>query len=407
MISRWFGRLRLAFTLIELLVVIAIIGVLIALLLPAVQKVREAANRIQCANNLKQMGLAIHNFHDTYGYFPNQGNSYYTGISYNPDGSVQNPKNQQAGWAFQILPFIEMDNLYKTLDTLPLDSNATPYTNPSSTNTMLLGPAFTNDMSLQGNINGAYCIDHRIESNTLNQAGRARLTPVKIYYCPSRRSAALYPGSSNNGSLTTNKLDYASTAPGPVPMHVDSNGLFIEDIGNLLGGWPNSSLNEDWQYGRTHGVIAHGNNWPGNTLKHTFASITDGTSNTMMIGEKFLMPNDYGGSPYSDDTGPFEGEDEDTTRSTASLQECLYGLNGTPCLPPSNPHRDENYDDVGGWGTGWAAQYQFGSAHPAGMNAVFADGSVHNVKYGIDPQVFNALGNINDGTNFASSPDDY
>ena len=97
----------------------------------------------------------------------------------------------------------------------------------------------------------------------------------------------------------------------------------------------------------------------------------------------------------------------DTTRSTASLQECLYGLNGTPCLPPSNPHRDENYDDLGGWGTGWAAQYQFGSAHPAGMNAVFADGSVHNVKYGIDPQVFNALGNINDGTNFASSPDDY
>ena len=111
MISRWLRRLRLGFTLIELLVVIAIIGVLIALLLPAVQKVREAANRIQCANNLKQMGLAIHNFHDTYGYFPNQGNTWYTGISYNQDGSPPSPKNQQAGWGFQILPFIEQDNL--------------------------------------------------------------------------------------------------------------------------------------------------------------------------------------------------------------------------------------------------------------------------------------------------------
>src|ERR1700757_5074594 len=125
MISRWWsGQLKLGFTLIELLVVIAIIGVLIALLLPAVQKVREAASRTQCANNLKQIGLAIHNFHDTYGVFPNQGGQSWTGIAYDSSGQPLGYKYQTAGWLFQILPFIEQDNLYKLSDVLP--PGATP-----------------------------------------------------------------------------------------------------------------------------------------------------------------------------------------------------------------------------------------------------------------------------------------
>jgi prepilin-type N-terminal cleavage/methylation domain-containing protein len=203
MIRKWL-RLR-GFTLIELLVVIAIIGVLIALLLPAVQKIREAANRIQCANNLKQMGLAIHNFHDTYGSFPNTGNQWYTGISYDQSGSVQSPKNQQAGWTFQILSFIEQQPLYNTVDTVP--TNSTPYTTPPSTNTMLLGPkaaAAQNDMSIAGNIDGAWCIDFRIGEN-----GPATATPVKIYYCPSRRAAIAYAGYGHT--------DYVAAAPGQVP----------------------------------------------------------------------------------------------------------------------------------------------------------------------------------------------
>src|SRR5260370_30068224 len=117
--------LRIGFTLIELLVVIAIIGVLIALLLPAVQKVREAANRTQCANNLKQIGLAMHNFHDTYGAYPNSGNHWDTGISYDASGAPQNFKYQQAGWGYQILPFIEQDNLYNTSDMMDVNGNPT------------------------------------------------------------------------------------------------------------------------------------------------------------------------------------------------------------------------------------------------------------------------------------------
>jgi len=107
------GQRRRAFTLIELLVVIAIIAILIGLLLPGVQKIREAASRMQCSNNLKQIGLGIHNHHDTFGILPTGGSVPWAEFTYS--GTTPQTADYQGGsWTFQILPFIEQDAVWRT-----------------------------------------------------------------------------------------------------------------------------------------------------------------------------------------------------------------------------------------------------------------------------------------------------
>ena len=110
------ARARSAFTLVELLVVIAIIGVLVALLLPAVQAARQSARRTQSLNHLKQIGIATHNFHDTFNRVPHNGTQEFTWWAFGPPWNVNPPRPQMAegcSWIYKILPFMEQQNLYE------------------------------------------------------------------------------------------------------------------------------------------------------------------------------------------------------------------------------------------------------------------------------------------------------
>jgi prepilin-type N-terminal cleavage/methylation domain-containing protein len=165
-------RSRDGFTLIELLVVIAIIGVLIALLLPAVQRVRESANRVTCSNNLRQIGLAFLSHATTYRFLPTGGNGFHVARAMS-GGAPADYSTQTWAWGYQILPFIEQGNLHANLD------------------------------------------DQEVAS-----------TPIKIYFCPTRRPpVALRGGPWEVDHYPRAMIDYAGNA-GTVNTDGDGGGIY-------------------------------------------------------------------------------------------------------------------------------------------------------------------------------------
>lgn len=290
------SRLQRGFTLVELLVVIAIIGILVALLLPAVQAAREAARRTQCTNHLKQIGLAIHNHHDTHKVFPTGGTVPWGGPSYDSNGQLHGPNQQGSGWAFQILPFMEQGNTYN-----------------------------------------------------LGTKAQIETTFVSEYQCPSRRR--------NARQAQRVLMDYASATPADSPNSWDQYWY-----GNT---WavPNNV--------RYAGAIARTGTLSSPTK---MASLRDGTSNILMISEKWLNIGNYDTGDWHDDQGWVDGWDPDTVRYTG--------------FRPIKDSRGSPY--------GWDG-YQFGSAHPAGINSLLCDGSVRMITYQVEATIFNRLGDREDG----------
>ncbi len=340
---------RRAFTLVELLVVIAIIGILVGLLLPAVQAAREAARRMSCSSNMRQIGLAFMNHESAYKYLPQgpyDGDPSLPGMVYNePVGDYESGTTccnaaSPKGWShwFKILPFIEGQSVYNLarFDLPPVHSGRT------------------------ANYNGEDDVARAI---------------IPIYYCPSRRSGAVY------GSGRFSRCDYAGNAG-------FYQGEMHENFGDIppapLGLGPRRNERTPENFGTMpgrQGIIV----WSAQGAKRKLRDITDGTSTSIMAAEKCLPHIRFGNDGGDNERWNNAGWDECVVRwhfpPKSDFDKTII-VQGTPTAPT---------------GTGTVWRRYFGSSHGSGLNATYADGSVRFSPFNVDARVWMLLCVIDDG----------
>ncbi|MCA9240838.1 MAG: DUF1559 domain-containing protein [Planctomycetales bacterium] len=338
----WSARAQRGFTLVELLVVIAIIGVLIALLLPAVQSAREAARRVECKNKLKQFGLAALNHHDIHQHFPVGG----WGWQWAGDADVGYDEKQPGGWYFNILAFTENAQLRE----LGKDGDAS-----------------------------------QITTTQLQLGKQVASTSVELFICPSRQGGGVYEYFRKDGKYILNiekpavlgRNDYAANSGSLYPGNTWEGPRWR--VGLPLPPPPDPTEFSTYSTGKGY-LGSRGNGVVMALSGAKIPQITDGTTQTLLIGEKYIPVNEYDTGDYAgNDQGWDLGFDNDINRWTK--------------FPPLSDSQGRTAEM-----TGPQDEFSvFGSAHPAGCQFVLCDGSVHTITYDVDRDTFRKLGSIADG----------